>query len=68
VRCSTLERQVAQFVDDQQPWLGVRGQFVSQVSLGFGLPECRQQSRGGRESDWEAVSSLKSTKCRIFIV
>src|SRR5579864_2700956 len=48
---ASLERQVAELVDDQQLRLRVKHQTVAQLPISFGFRERRQERRGAREED-----------------
>src|SRR4029453_16025276 len=51
MRAAAFERQVPELVDNQQLRLAVKQQALSQLALGFGFGQGREQSGGAREED-----------------
>ena len=56
VRAAPLERQVAEFVDDQQLGLGEEGELVGELAFGLGLGEGGEQR--GRADEQDGVAGL----------
>ena len=48
---ASFKRQVAELVDDQQLRLGVKHQAITELAVGFGFGQRRQERRGAREED-----------------